>query len=232
MAAFQQLKRACLVSLVVMDLNDPSVDVAGSLLEIRSRWPSVPVVGYAPPATGPKLMSSLPDMVYAGITVVTDWQRGMLDRTIARVLGADAEMPRMSAHFDRELRSIDSSWVDAFCRVCLDVPLDATTVDEVAHQIGGTRQHIASEFQRLRMRQPGQFVTVARLGHAVDRMASAREEGEGGWGEVAATLRWSSPEALRRALQRHAGLSAAAGMTAYGRGRVHTLIRQFLCEAR
>jgi len=228
LSTFQRIKRACLVSLVVMDLNDPGTDIAGALLEVRSRWPTVPVVGYAPPHGGSRAVaslaaSSLPDVVSAGVTVV-DGSVEALHRAIADALGRQVSVSTVVAAFERELRALRSPWVADFCRACLAYPRDATTVGAVSKRIDGSRQHIASEFHRTGMGSPGHFVTIARLIHAVERATRTGDP----WADVAPTLGWSSSDALRRSLQRNAGLTAVTGMTARGRDHIYGLARQFL----
>jgi hypothetical protein len=69
------------------------------------------------------------------------------------------------SHFGTALENIPSPWVTRFCAYCLENPTQATTVQEVTTHIGGTRQHIAHDFRKNGLCQPGTFITAARLVH-------------------------------------------------------------------
>lgn len=213
------LVRGSCVQLVITEPTDSEGrSTVATLAEIRQGFPSLPIMAYCGLTASDA--HSLIAMVRAGAddVIVHDFDDV---GTAARQVIARAAANRVGGQAFAELSPFVPATVRPILAYCLESPIVAMSVDDVAHALGIARRTLVNRLAAAGMPGPAALLTWSRLlvaAHLLEDPARSVDQ-------VAEAVRFRSATALRVTCKRYTGLRPLDLRTRGGHRHLVDLIR-------
>jgi AraC-like DNA-binding protein len=193
------VRRSPLHLVITVPIDKIGRPVAATVAEIRQGFPSLPVIAYC--ALTPADTHSLIALVRAGADEVIIRDFDDVGSVAIQVI-ARAAASRVGERAFAELSPFVSASVRPILGYCLNNPVGATAVDDIAHALGIARRTLVSRLAGAGLPGPAALITWSRLlaaAHLLEDPARSVDQ-------VAAALRFRSGGSLRVTCKRYTGL--------------------------